>query len=408
MGNLLRQFRDFFVSLRLTVTLLILSIVLVFAATLDQVHLGVWGVQEKYFHALFVMVRVGDFPVPVFPGGYLIGGFLLANLLTAHICRLKLTWRKLGIWLAHGGLILLLVGELLSGLVQQDYQMRLDTGETKNYAESDRFNELAVTDTTNPAFDDVVAIPEQRLAEGTPLQHPKLPFRVVTKLYYPNAALERREQAPNAGPSPATQGIGPMIAALPIPVTYKPDEHNEPAVFVELVGPDGSLGTWLVSPLLGMPQRFSYAGREWKLAMRATRRYQPFALTLLKFTHDVYPGTDIPKNFSSRVRITEVGAGGAAAAGGAGAGGREALIYMNNPLRTGGLTFYQASFDNDDRTTVLQVVRNPSWLLPYLACAAITLGLIVQFLFHLVAFARKRRAAPIASAQGSASAPVTP
>jgi hypothetical protein len=395
MANLLRQFRDFFVSLRLTVVLLVLSIILVFAATLDQVHLGVWGVQEKYFHALFVMVRLGEVPVPVFPGGYLIGGFLLVNLLVAHLCRLRLTWRKLGIWLAHSGLILLLVGELISGLVQQDYQMRLDTGETKNFAESDRFNELAVTDVTDPAFDEVVAIPERRLAEGAPLQHPKLPFRVVPRTYYPNAALDRREQVPNAPPSPATQGIGPQVAALPLAVTYKPDEHNEPAAFIELVGPDGSLGTWLVSPLLGMPQKFTYAGRTWKLAMRATRRYQPFSLTLLKFTHEVYAGTDIPKNFSSRVRI----------AGAGGAGGREALIYMNNPLRTGGLTFYQASFDNDDRTTVLQVVRNPGWLIPYLACAAITLGLIVQFLFHLAAFARKRRGGPAAPAPIPAPAP---
>jgi hypothetical protein len=126
--------------------------------------------------------------------------------------------------------------------------------------------------------------------------------------------------------------------------------------------------------------------------MRPTRHYQPFALTLLKFTHDIYPGTDIPKNFSSRVRITEGGPGGALGAGaGAGGGGREALIYMNNPLRTGGLTFYQASFDNDDRTTVLQVVRNPSWLVPYIACATITAGLIFQFLLHLIGFARRRR-----------------
>jgi hypothetical protein len=72
---------------------------------------------------------------------------------------------------------------------------------------------------------------------------------------------------------------------------------------------------------------------------------------------------------------------------------REVLIYMNNPLRYGGLTFYQAGFENNDQTTVLQVVRNPSWLVPYVACAAITLGLVIQFLTHLVGFARRRAAA---------------
>ena len=51
------------------------------------------------------------------------------------------------------------------------------------------------------------------------------------------------------------------------------------------------------------PQTFSYAGRQWKIMLRHARVYHPFSLTLLKVEHDVYAGTDIPKNFSSRVRI---------------------------------------------------------------------------------------------------------
>ena len=99
------------------------------------------------------------------------------------------------------------------------------------------------------------------------------------------------------------------------------------------------------------------------------------------FSHDKYAGTDIPKNFSSRLRLTTPD----------GRDDREVLIYMNNPLRYAGLTFYQASFDNNDRTTILQVVRNPSWLIPYIACAVMTLGLVWQFGIHLVGFVGKRR-----------------
>jgi hypothetical protein len=76
---------------------------------------------------------------------------------------------------------------------------------------------------------------------------------------------------------------------------------------------------------------------------------------------------------------------------------------MNNPLRYQGLTFYQAGFDNNDRTTVFQVVRNPSWVLPYVACTLMTLGLMVQFGIHLVAFIR-RRAAGAAPKGAAASA----
>src|SRR5688500_714612 len=41
---LLRDGGDFLVSLKLTIVLLVFSMVLVFAATLDQVNLGIWAV----------------------------------------------------------------------------------------------------------------------------------------------------------------------------------------------------------------------------------------------------------------------------------------------------------------------------------------------------------------------------
>ena len=382
MNDLLRQFRGFFVSLKLTVALLVFGMILVFAATLDQVNLGVWAVQAKYFRSFFVMWRVGDIPVPIFPGGYFVGGLLLINLVSAHIERFKFVWRKSGIFLTHLGLILLLIGELVGGLWQEDFQMRIPEGETKNFAESYRFNELAITDTTDPKYDDVVAIPERVLAHGETVQHPKLPFKVAVKSYYPNSIITMR--GADSGPSLATTGIGQRVAAAPQPLTYKQDESNVPAAFVELVAPDASLGTWLVrvptpdTPF--PPQAFDYAGHSWKIALRPQRTYKPFSLTLLKFSHDVYPGTEIPKNFSSRLRLASAD----------GHDDREVLIYMNNPLRFAGLTFYQASYDGE-HTTILQVVRNPSWQIPYLACGMMALGLVIQFCIHLASFIGKRR-----------------
>ena len=386
MKNLIGQTRDFIVSLKLTVALLVFGMLLVFAATLDQVNLGIWAVQEKYFRSFIIYTRAGDFALPIFPGGYLIGGLLLINLVAAHVYRFAFAWRKTGIIFAHAGLILLLVGELLSGLWQRDYSMRLSEGESKNYAESFRDNELAIIDTTDAKLDHVVAIPEQLLARKTPVQHPKLPFRIIPKTYYPNSVLQAR---PKDGPAAqATAGFGTSILAAPQPMIYKPDEHNLPTAFVELVAPDQSLGTWLVSTQLVMPQEFDYGGRHWKLLLRTARVYQPFTLTLQKFSHDRYAGTDIPKNFSSRLRLTTPD----------GRDDRDVLIYMNNPLRYAGLTFYQAGFENNDRTTILEVVRNPSWLLPYVACALIALGLVVQFGIHLVGFVGRRRAANLTPA----------
>jgi len=382
---IVRQFRDFFVSLKLTVVLLALSMGLIFAATLDQVNLGVWAVQAKYFHSLFVLWKIPntEIPVPVFPGGYLLGSFLLINLVAAHVYRFRLAWKKSGILLTHTGLILLLLGEFASGLLQEEYKMSFAEGETKNYSESYQNNEVAIIDATDAKFDDVVAVPESLLKAGRPVQVPQLPFRLVTKEYYPNASFQMRGEVAGAPPSLATAGIGPQVAVAPQPLTYKPDELNVPAAFIELVGPEGTLGTWLLSPQLGAPQTFEYGGHNWRLAMRPQRSYKPFTLTLIKVTHDVYPGTDIPKNFSSRLRLTSLD----------GHEDREVLIYMNNPLRYAGLTFYQYQMDSERNTSVLQVVHNPSWLVPYIACIMMGLGLVIQFGFHLVGFVGQRRSA---------------
>jgi hypothetical protein len=72
---------------------------------------------------------------------------------------------------------------------------------------------------------------------------------------------------------------------------------------------------------------------------------------------------------------------------------RETLIYMNNPLRYAGETFYQSGFDPDNQGTILQVVHNPSWLTPYFSCVLVGFGLIVHFAMHLLGFTLKRRTA---------------
>ena len=64
-------------------------------------------------------------------------------------------------------------------------------------------------------------------------------FRVVVKAYYPNANLQMRNQAQNPPPSLATAGFGAQIAVFPLPVTYRQDERNTPAAYIELIAADG-------------------------------------------------------------------------------------------------------------------------------------------------------------------------
>jgi len=384
-----KAFVDFFSSLKLTVALLSFSMVLVFVATLAQVDLGIYGVQEKYFKSFFVLAHIPgtNVPFPVMPGGYLIGGFLMINLLAAHLTRFKLEWKKAGIHLTHFGLIFLLVGELITGLMQEDFSLRLEEGETRSYSESFRRNEVVLINKSDPQHDDVVAIPESFIAEMEPVQHGRLPFRVVPRAYFPNANIGMLSSLPEGmdtsalAPNFSTMGIGPRLGISPLPITFNDQERNLPTALVELVGTEGSLGTWLVSPMLIAPQPFEYAGQQWEIAFRFEREYKDFAVNLIELNHDVYAGSNIPKNFSSLVRVTALD----------GSEDRESLIYMNHPLRYQGYTFYQYQMDSANGFSVLQVVRNPGRALPYIACALMTLGLTWQFVLHLYKFSLRRR-----------------
>ena len=200
------------------------------------------------------------------------------------------------------------------------------------------------------------------------------------KEFFANSVVQNRT-AEATQPPAATQGIGPHATVKELPRVTELDRRDVPSAVVEIETPQGSLGTWLVSEYIDEPQSFACGNQNYQLTMRPRRHYKPYSIQLLKFQHDVYPGTDIPKNFSSRVLLHRPQTGEK----------REVLIYMNSPLRYAGETYYQSGFDPDNRGTILQVVHNPSWLTPYLSCILVGVGLVIQFVTHLLGFTFKRR-----------------
>jgi hypothetical protein len=375
---------NFFTSLRLTVVCLALALVLVFWGTLAQVDLGLYKAQNEFFRSFIIYwgPKGASWRIPVFPGGYLIGGVLLINLVATQIRRYAFSASKIGLWMVHVGLILLLLGQLLTDLLSRESTLHLRNGETRNYSETEREAELAVIDTTDPDADKVVTIPQGVLANEKSIRPGDLPFTIRVKQYFGNSRVEDRA-ADAAQPPAATQGIGPRATVKGLPHVTSMDTRDVPSAVVEIETPQGSLGSWLVSEYIEQPQSFTCSNRTYQLAMRPRRLYKPYSIQLIKFQHDVYPGTDIPKNFSSRILLQRPQTGEK----------REVLIYMNNPLRYSGETYYQSGFDPDNLGTILQVVHNPSWLTPYLSCVLVGVGLLVQFATHLFGFSFKRRTA---------------
>jgi hypothetical protein len=102
----------------------------------------------------------------------------------------------------------------------------------------------------------------------------------------------------------------------------------------------------------------------------------------------------VAKNFSSDVRLVDPSRNV----------DRNVRIWMNNPLRYAGETFFQADWNKQtERGTVLQIVRNPAWSMPYLACAIGAVGLAIHFGITLINFLRKRNASAMAQATADAT-----
>ena len=381
------RFFDVISSLKLTVICLSLAIVLVFVGTMAQVNFGIHEVQQRYFQSLLVWWPSGSqgFRIPVFPGGHLIGGVLLVNLIAAHVRRFRWTWRTFGIQLTHLGLIIILAGGLFTDLFSVESFMRLAPGETKNYSENSRAMELALIDESDKDLDQVTAIPEARLKRGGTIESESLPFRIVVRHFNQNSRLQPLDKAgPNAAPA-ATQGAGSQLAVTEVPRATAENERDLQSVVIEIAPVRGESkaapATWLVSDQIVEPQTFSIAGKNWRLVMRPARYYKPYSLTLQKFTHERYAGTQIAKNFASHAVLSDPERNE----------NRDVLIYMNHPLRYRGETFFQSGFEEGDKATILQDVYNPSFIAPYVACVIVAAGLLFQFGYHFVGFIRRRK-----------------
>jgi ABC-type transport system involved in cytochrome c biogenesis permease subunit len=394
---------EFLASLKITVVLFVLSLVLVFLGTLAQKGLGNWTVVDKYFrNPGFVMIPVqvfgplaetflfmapktklpGAFP---FPGGWLLGGCLLVNLLAAHAIRFKLSWKRSGVLLLHAGLILLMFSELITGLFAVEGHMQIVEGASANFVEDHRRIELAVVDTSNPKTDDVVVIPGTMLRREERVRHKALPFDVQLDRYMVNSAVTKG--VPPDAMNLATDGLGKEGVAVEKPEvsgTSASEESDMASAYVTFYfhGSAQKLGTYLVSQWLN-PQPIRVGEKSYQISLRAKRLYKPYTIHVLKLTHKKYIGTDKPKDYRSQIRITDPSRGE----------DREVAISMNDPFRYQGETFYQSGFRDAAPEmglmrpiTTLQVVRNPGWLIPYIACSMVALGLLVHFSLNLVNF----------------------
>ncbi len=465
---------DFFLSLKLTVVLLVLSMILVFAGTLAQVDQGIWTVMDQYFRCLIARIdlhvffpRSMDIPdvwIP-FPGGFLIGWLLVINLITVHWANFRIQvgggrkiagilflllgvlvtvgvmfgwgtasvaatesdafWRvflrlgrgtlaagvfyiaclllfrkRAGMVLLHGGILFLLIGEFATALYAVEASMTIKEGETVNYIDHSQQLELSFTDTSNPEVDTVTVVPGDALKDGALIKPDGLPFDIKINHYMINSNNPKPLQGipePLRNRYPKYEGYGSRLYVAEQPeASGATGTRNAPAVDVELFNraTGDSLGRYILSLWFypnfvnrswDMPTTFNVDGKDYTAYFRFRREYltspggNPYSIKLLDFVHEKYEGTQMPKDFASQILLVNEGDDV----------NRELRIWMNNPLRYARRTFYQSGYLPDDSGTVLQVVRNDSWMIPYLSCMIVFVGMAAQFIQSLGRYLRK-------------------
>jgi ABC-type transport system involved in cytochrome c biogenesis permease subunit len=306
--------------------------------------------------------------------------------------------KRAGIVLLHGGIALMMLTELLTAVSAQESRMEIPEGATVNYSDDIRTTELAVIDRSHAGHDHVMVVPASLLAgnvgKNERIEHADLPFAIQVHRWLPNSRLRK----PNADESnPATAGYGVhQIAESVAPATGVGEDAQRvdiPSAYVELFSKNtgDSLGTFLASQWL-VDQPVEVDGKTYDLALRFKRIYHPYSLTLKDFKFDRYVGTNTAKGYSSLVVLNDPERNIE----------QEVLLWMNNPLRYAGTTFYQADFDHQtERGTVLQVVKNAAWMTPYVACMLVAIGMLAHFGTILVRFLRRRAKSPNMEESGS-------
>ncbi|MBL8865124.1 MAG: cytochrome c biogenesis protein ResB [Gemmataceae bacterium] len=403
-------------SLQLTVVLFALSMVLVFFGTVAMMSAGLWTVVDQYFRSAIVWIpfdlirKFGTvfFDLPKdgspwpfafpFPGGWTIGAAMLANLVAAHLVRFKLTWKRSGVILLHAGVILLMIGELVTGLYAVESTMSLKIGEKSNFLDVTREFEIAIVDPSDKDHDTTTVVPMRFFQKPGTVQHESLPFDLEVVAYWPNTSSEEFLTRPE----------GEFVFGIPQGRWYRFAEKAEgagvdtesrsdaPSVIVRALdkqtGKD--LGKHFLSlwfyPNFERNKRFlafaertvTVGGKTYWLMLRHKRVFRDYTIELQKFEHGKYPGTEIARDFASTVIVRDQ----------AGGDGREVRIWMNNPLRLGDDSLYQHQFFPGDTGTVLQVVENRGRLIPYISCILVTLGMLVHFGFRLSGFLNKPKA----------------
>ena len=142
---------------------------------------------------------------------------------------------------------------------------------------------------------------------------------------------------------------------------------SKPEYLKWLVEVDGKSKEFAVKPLkgqLGRLHKLSLNGVNISIRVGAKLIKLPFAIKLIDFQLDRYPGSMTPASYASEVVLKEQNIT------------QPYRIYMNHVLDHRGYRFFQSSYDPDEKGTILSVNHDPGTLPTYLGYLLLMVGMI--------------------------------
>ncbi len=372
-------------SYGLASVLFLCLLVLTYLGTLDQVENGLHHAQEKYFNSFVVLHEVGWFGF-LMPGAYLVLMLLFVNISLGVLLRMRKGWAELGMLMVHGGILVLMVGSFLTFHYSFSGHMMLFEGDEANHFKSYYDWEIVAKAVEESGEGKEIILPGAVFMYMNPGESKRyavagLPFQIGLDDYFPNAHLMPTDPM-FTPPTPVVDGY--FLEPLPKENVV---ERNVAGLYARAYPSDGGEPqTRILWGLQQEPVTISVPEGSWELSLRKQRWSLPFSLRLEKFNRELYPGTSMPKAFSSEVTRKD------------GDIEERMLISMNEPMRHKGYVFYQSSWGPQNAApgvelfSVLAVSRNPADRFPLYACVFIALGMTVHFTIKLTRYLRRSNA----------------
>lgn len=333
--------------------------VLLAAGTLAQAEIGLYDAHREYFTTWILWWG----PLPL-PGTYLTLTLITASLSAKFILGSPWNPARLGTTLTHLGVLVLLYGGMATALTQLEGFMVITEGDRADTAADYHERVLKIFK------DDSLAaqIPFEALREGRAVGD--LPFSLTPIFICANCSAEEIR----GGGDIKRHGMAEKIDLIAIP-REKENEMNLSGMMFEASGTGATDGLYATLEDVPMIPHFEVNDVTYGVQMGRYVYDVPFAIELVDFKREDYPGSDEARAYHSDVILHD------------GDVRWPVRIEMNAPLRYQGYTLYQASYgmtpDGRERT-VLSVVRNKGWLFPYLASAIIFAGLCTHLFQRFV------------------------